>query len=128
MRSHLNRPWLSLVAVLVGCGGAPPPVKAGPSEAEVNAAAKASGEKQESDVSAEESQAIVCLVGDNIRYTPGVAGRVFTALRDINIRMISQGASLLNLSIVVAQDDLKNAVARLHAEFFSNPDQAVFAV
>jgi hypothetical protein len=58
MRSDLNRPWLSLVAVLVGCGGAPPqPVKAGPSEAEVNAAAKASGGKQESDVSAEEKAA-----------------------------------------------------------------------
>ena len=40
----------------------------------------------------EEDQAIVCLVGDNIRYTPGVASRVFSALDDINIRMISQGA------------------------------------
>ena len=46
----------------------------------------------------EDGQAIVCLVGDNIRYTPGVAMRVFGALDKINIRMISQGASLLNLS------------------------------
>jgi aspartate kinase len=84
--------------------------------------------RQFADVSAEEDQAIVCLVGDNIRYTPGVAGRAFTALRDINIRMISQGASLLNLSVVVAQEDLKAAVERLHNDFFSNPDPAVFAV
>jgi aspartate kinase len=84
--------------------------------------------RQFADVSAEEDQAIVCVVGDNIRYTPGVAGRAFTALRDINIRMISQGASLLNLSMVVAQQDLKAAVERLHNDFFSNPDPAVFAV
>jgi aspartate kinase len=84
--------------------------------------------QQFAEVSVEQEQAIVCLVGDNIRYTPGVAGRAFTALRDINIRMISQGASLLNLSMVVAQEDLKSAVERLHAVFFSNPDPAVFAV
>ena len=67
------------------------------------------------------------IVGDNIRYTPGVSGRMFGALRDINVRMISQGASLLNLSVVVAQDDLAAAVAALHNEFFTNPDPAVFA-
>jgi Aspartokinases len=82
--------------------------------------------EQFAQVSMEQEQAIVCLVGDNIRYTPGVASRVFRALDTINIRMISQGASLLNLSVVVAQEDLKNAVQRLHSEFFSNPDPAVF--
>lgn len=80
------------------------------------------------EVTVEEEQVIVCLVGDNIRYTPGVASRAFEALSTINIRMISQGASLLNLSVVVAQTDLKDAVTQLHTEFFSNPDPAVFAV
>jgi aspartate kinase len=74
----------------------------------------------------EPDQAIVCLVGENIRYTPGVAARVFGALRDMNIRMISQGASLLNLSVVVAEKDLRRAVEALHAEFFSELDPAVF--
>jgi aspartate kinase len=82
--------------------------------------------EQFSEVSVEENQTIVCLVGDNIRYTPGVASKVFGALEKINIRMISQGASLLNLSIVVAQDDLRPAVEQLHAEFFSELDPAVF--
>jgi aspartate kinase len=82
--------------------------------------------EQFSEVSVEQNQAIVCLVGDNIRFTPGVASRVFHALEKINIRMISQGASLLNLSVVVAQDDLKPAVGQLHAEFFSKLDPAVF--
>jgi aspartate kinase len=81
---------------------------------------------QFSEVSVEENQAIVCLVGDNIRFTPGVASRVFQALEKINIRMISQGASLLNLSIVVAQDDLRGAVEQLHTEFFSKLDPLVF--
>ncbi len=79
-----------------------------------------------SEVSLEENQAIVCLVGDNIRYTPGVAARVFRALESVNIRMISQGASLLNLSCVVAEADLKRAVAALHHEFFAQLDPAVF--
>ncbi len=78
------------------------------------------------DVAIEEDQAIVCLVGENIRYTPGVAARVFGALDGINIRMISQGASLLNLSFVVAEDDLRQAVDALHREFFTELDAAVF--
>jgi aspartate kinase len=79
-----------------------------------------------SEVEMEPDQAIVCLVGENVRYTPGVAARVFSALRDLNIRMISQGASLLNLSIVVADRDLRPAVEALHGEFFRELDPEVF--
>ena len=82
--------------------------------------------RQFSDVSMEDNQAIVCLVGENIRYTPGVAARVFGALNGTNIRMISQGASLLNLSLVVAEADLAGAVGNLHREFFSKLDENVF--
>jgi len=81
-----------------------------------------------SEVSIEENEAIVCIVGDNIRYTPGVAARVFQALAAcrINVRMISQGASALNLGFVVAGQDLNAAVSALHAEFFRELDPAVF--
>jgi len=82
--------------------------------------------RQFSDVSMEDGQAIVCLVGENIRYTPGVAARAFGALDGANIRMISQGASLLNLSLVVAEADLTKAVAGLHREFFTKLDENVF--
>ena len=82
--------------------------------------------RQFADVEIEKNQAIVCLVGDNIRYTPGVARRVFNALEGINIRMISQGASLLNLSFVIADADLRPTVSALHDEFFSHLDDAVF--
>jgi aspartate kinase len=77
-------------------------------------------------VSIEEDHAILCLVGENIGRTPGVAARVFCALRDVNVRMVSQGASLLNISLLVASSDIHRAVASLHREFFANPDPAAF--
>ncbi len=79
-----------------------------------------------SEVSVEQDQAIVCIVGDNLRHTPGVAARAFGALQGINIRMISQGASLLNLGFVVAARDAEKTVKLLHQEFFRNVDPAVF--
>ena len=78
-------------------------------------------------VDVDEQQAIVCVVGENIRFTPGVAARVFGALEGINIRMISQGASLLNMSFVVAGEDADRAIAALHREFFAKLDDTVFA-
>lgn len=79
-----------------------------------------------SDVTVEEGRAIVSLVGDGIRETPGVAARVFGAVNGINVAMVSQGASLLNLSFVIATGDLRRAVESLHREFFSELDPAVF--
>jgi aspartate kinase len=79
-----------------------------------------------SEVSMEEGLAIICLVGENIRHTPGIAGRAFQVLRQTNIRMISQGASLLNLGFVVSNADLSQAVKALHDEFFAELDPAVF--
>jgi len=77
-------------------------------------------------VDIEQDKAVVCIVGDNLRWQPGVAHRVFRALDPINVRMISQGASLRNLGLVVAQADLKQAVELLHKEFFTNVDPEVF--
>jgi len=81
---------------------------------------------QFSEVDIERQQAIICIVGDNIRYTRGVASRAFGAVEPVNIRMISQGASRLNLTFVVAEEDLVRAVEMLHAEFFRELDPAVF--
>jgi aspartate kinase len=82
--------------------------------------------RQIAEVSVEQEQALVCLVGDSIATTAGIAGRVFRALNGINVRLISQGASLLNLSFVVAGADLTVAVEALHREFFSELDSRVF--
>jgi aspartate kinase len=82
--------------------------------------------RQFSQVSVEENLSIVCLVGENIRHTPGIAGRAFERLREKNVRMISQGASRLNLGFVVADTDLVEVVRALHDEFFSVLDPSVF--
>jgi aspartate kinase len=78
------------------------------------------------EVDIEQDKAVVCIVGDNLRWQPGVAHRVFRALDSVNVRMISQGASLRNLGLVVAQADLKQAVELLHKEFFTDVDPEVF--
>jgi aspartate kinase len=78
------------------------------------------------EVSIDPNQAIICMVGENMRHTPGVAARVFKALNGVNVRMVSQGASELNLGFVVAGEDLTRAVEGLHNEFFTDLDPAVF--
>lgn len=82
--------------------------------------------RQFADAGVEHDQVIVCLVGEDIRYTPGVARRVFMSLDGINIRMISQGASLMNISFVVKEADLRTVVESLHREFFTELDADVF--
>jgi aspartate kinase len=79
------------------------------------------------DVKYEGRKAIVCLVGENLRETPGVAARVFGELADLKIRMISQGASEINLTFVIAEEDVPRVIQRLHTTFFSELDPAVFA-
>ncbi|MGE5314639.1 MAG: lysine-sensitive aspartokinase 3 [Acidobacteriota bacterium] len=67
-----------------------------------------------------EKKAIICVVGDNLRNSPGVAARVLSAISDVNINMISQGASEINLSFVVDEEAVDDVVRRLHAELFSH--------
>jgi aspartate kinase len=79
------------------------------------------------DVKYEGRKAIVCLVGENIRNTPGIAAKVFSAIADVNIQMISQGASEINISFVIDEPDVPKVVSRLHQVFFSEIDPEVFA-
>ncbi len=62
--------------------------------------------------------AVLSVVGKGIRTTPGVAARVFAALRDVNVVLISQGASETNITFVVDAGDAAEALRRLHREFF----------
>jgi len=83
-------------------------------------------EEEVAEVSRRNGQAIVCVVGDGIRHTDGISARIFSALTDIHIAMISLGASRLNVSFVVDESDLDEVIRRLHAEFFAEVDPAVF--
>ncbi len=71
------------------------------------------------DVMVEEKQAIVCLVGQQIRGKVGIAAKVFNtvAAGEINVRMISQGASEINITIVIAEEQANDAVRLLHGVF-----------
>ncbi len=80
------------------------------------------------DVKYEGKKALVCMVGDDIRGKSGMAAQVFTAIRHINVRMISQGASEINMSFMIDEDDADEAVRSLHAIFFKDPDPAIFDV
>ena len=79
------------------------------------------------DVKYEGRKAIICLVGENLRDTPGMAAKVFGILEDVKIRMISQGASEINLTFVIEEDEAAEVVRRLHREFFKEVDPEVFA-
>ena len=63
--------------------------------------------------------AIVAVVGENMRGTPGVAGRTFNALgrENVNIIAIAQGSSECNISFVVARGAMQAALAATHREF-----------
>src|SRR5437763_2589520 len=71
-------------------------------------------------------KAIICLVGESLREKPGIAGQVFGCIPDVNVRMISQGASEINISFVIDEDDVQRTVERLHAKFFAELDPESF--
>ena len=69
-------------------------------------------------IEVDHSVGLLAAVGEGMKGTPGLAGRIFTALSrdDINIIAIAQGSSELTIAIVVAEDALPKAVRSLHAE------------
>ena len=73
------------------------------------------------DVNVEKDKSIICLVGIGMKNTPGVASRIFNTIgqNNINIEMISQGASEINIGFIVDEKDAEKAVQCLHKEFFS---------
>ena len=71
------------------------------------------------------------MVGEGMRGTPGLAGRVFTAIsrENINIIAIAQGSSELTITVVVRRDGLEQAVRAVHQECgMAGPAQATRAV
>jgi aspartate kinase len=80
------------------------------------------------DVKFEGNKALICLVGEDIRGQSGISGQVFSAISHINVRMISQGASEINMSFMINEEDVEEAVRSLHQKFFSSPDASIFDV
>jgi bifunctional aspartokinase / homoserine dehydrogenase 1 len=63
---------------------------------------------------------IVAIIGENMRNTPGISGKMFDALgkNGINVVAIAQGSSELNLSVVISHFDLTKTLNTLHEAFF----------
>jgi aspartate kinase len=75
-----------------------------------------------SEVTAEDDVAVIAVMGANMKGTLGVASRIFStvAKNGINIRMIAQGSSELNISFVVKEKDGIAVVRAIHKEFNLN--------
>jgi len=80
------------------------------------------------DVKYESHKALICMVGEDIRGLRGIAGRVFSAVQHVNLRMISQGASEINMSFMIEEEDVEEAIRSLHKAFFTDPDPSIFDV
>ena len=67
----------------------------------------------------ESDLALIAIVGRGMRSTRGTAGRIFSALAHahINVKMIDQGSSELNIIVGVRHDDFKNAIRALYQIF-----------
>jgi aspartate kinase len=72
------------------------------------------------DVRVDGGKAVISVVGEKMKHTPGIAGRVFHALGNagVNIELISHGGSEINLTFVVDERQVRQAVQSLHKEFF----------
>jgi aspartate kinase len=73
-------------------------------------------------VGIEKGRAIICVVGEGLRGTAGIEARVFSTISDINVSLISMGASSINFTFVIEEERVKEAVTRLHDEFFSHKE------
>jgi aspartate kinase len=75
--------------------------------------------KEVEHITVNEDIAIVAVVGERMRGTPGIAGRTFSALgrRGINIIAIAQGSSEYNVSLVIEAELMREVVQALHSEF-----------
>ncbi|MBW3628453.1 MAG: aspartate kinase [Gemmatimonadetes bacterium] len=69
-------------------------------------------------VRVESGYAIISVVGEGLQSTPGIPARVFGAISDLEIALISQGASDINLTCVIREEVVNDAVRRLHDTFF----------
>lgn len=70
------------------------------------------------DVEVEHGNAVICIVGEGLRESSGLASKVFSTIKETNISLISHGASSVNLTFVVSEDEVKGVIRKLHGEFF----------
>lgn len=70
------------------------------------------------DVEIEPGYAVICVVGEGLRASTGLASKVFSTIDDVNIALVSHGASAVNLTFVVREDVVPDVIKKLHNELF----------
>ena len=70
----------------------------------------------------EDGLAVLAIVGENMKRTPGISGKLFHALgrNGVNVHAIAQGSSEYNISVILAKDDLSKAVNAVHDAFYTD--------
>ncbi len=73
--------------------------------------------------------AIIAIVGENMKQTPGVSGKLFHALgrNGVNVRAIAQGSSEYNISVIISANDLAKALNAVHDGFFTQLTKTLHA-
>ncbi len=76
-------------------------------------------------IKVEKELSVIALIGENMRFQPGIAGRLFQALgkNGINCVAIAQGSSELNVSVVIPKVDEAKSLNALHEAFFLSDTQ-----
>ncbi|RDV16940.1 bifunctional aspartate kinase/homoserine dehydrogenase I [Pontibacter diazotrophicus] len=69
----------------------------------------------------EQDLSVLAIVGENMKETPGISGKLFHALgrNGINVRAIAQGSSEYNISVIILKEDLRKALNTVHDAFFT---------
>ena len=78
------------------------------------------------DVKYEGRKALICMVGENIRGQNGIAAQVFGALRAHQPAHDLAGRIEINMSFMIDEDDVEEAIRSLHSVFFADPDPSIF--
>jgi aspartokinase/homoserine dehydrogenase 1 len=70
----------------------------------------------------ENGLSVLAIVGENMKRTPGMAGKLFNALgrNGVNVRAIAQGSSEYNISVIISKADLSKAVNAVHDAFYAD--------
>ncbi|MBP6003568.1 MAG: lysine-sensitive aspartokinase 3 [Pyrinomonadaceae bacterium] len=70
------------------------------------------------DVEVEPGYAVICVVGEGLRASTGLAARVFSTIDDVNVALVSHGASSVNLTFVIKEELVADVIKRLHEALF----------
>jgi aspartate kinase len=70
------------------------------------------------EVDVESGYAVICVVGEGLRASTGLASKIFSTIEDVNVALVSHGASAVNLTFVVKESDAADVITKLHEEFF----------